>query len=51
LKGPRSIEAVIAKPTDDELWLHRTGSKWKRALAFWANRISAMPVPECREPQ
>lgn len=49
--GPQSVEAVHAKPSGDELWLHRTrDSKWIRALAFWANRVSKMPLPEGREP-
>ena len=49
--GPESIEAVVAKPTGGELWLHRTrDSKWKRQLLFWANRVSGMALPEAREP-
>jgi hypothetical protein len=50
LDGLRSIEAVVAKPAGEELWLHRTqGSKWKRQLAFWANRVWGMTVPDIRE--
>jgi len=49
--GADSIEAVVAKPTGDELWLHRTrDSNWRRQLLFWVNRVSGMAVPEIREP-
>jgi hypothetical protein len=51
LNGPQSIEAAIAMPCDEQLWLRRTrDTKWRRAVAFWANRISGMPKAGGREP-
>ena len=49
--GLRSIEAVVAEPSGEELWLHRTrDSKWQMQLTFWANRLAGLPFPETREP-
>lgn len=51
LNGRHSIEAAIAMPSDEQLWFRRArDSKWRRALTFWANRISGMPRAGSREP-
>ncbi len=49
--GPESIEAVVTKPIEHELWLRRIrDSKWKRQLLVWADRVSGLTPPDIREP-